>query len=174
MDSNDIRNRQAERYLVFLKKANFSDVTSDVNSDSFSSKTVRQCTQLLLCKIGSRQTGQTSLPKISDQWPLILPDLNCLDYHVCEGKQCYRLITSASQNRKQLSNWKKCCSQSETPYLRNRSTLAKLWRNFESDWRHVLQLGVDTLNIFSDWDIVNYEFVTFSDIIWIIHLLVHF
>jgi len=42
------------------------------------------------------------------------------------------------KNRKQSSNWKKAC-------LRN--WLSRLLSNYESDWRLVLQLGVDTLNI---------------------------
>jgi len=59
-----IHNTQYTTFTDKQKKSNFNDVTSDVNFDLFSSKMLQQCTQLILCKTGFRQTVQTSLSKI--------------------------------------------------------------------------------------------------------------
>jgi len=159
MPTLSLASRKLSLVILIKKLISVTSLVTSPNFDSSSSKMVHQRTQLVLCKIDSGQTVQTSLPKIKGSNfarphtpPPGLPGFG-------GGKGNARgIVTSNIQIRKQSSNCKKFCSQSGTACLKNQLTSTKLWRNFKSDRRFVLQLGVDTSNILSDCGILNMTF----------------
>jgi len=78
--------------------------------DTFSSKT-----QLVLLRSGSEPTTQISLPKTSG----LQIHVTLTPWITMSVGQCWRPITSAIRNWKQLPNCKKSCKWSGTAYLRD-------------------------------------------------------
>ena len=69
--------------------------------------------------------------------------------------QCWRLAVSLKQSRRKSTNSSKHFRLSGATCLRNWST--KLGKTSQSDWRLVLELAVDTSNIYSDNGILAFD-----------------
>jgi len=85
-----------------------------------------------------------------DQWPPNSPDLNPLYYHVWGGAML-DAYHKWHRNQKRSPNCGKSCRWSGIAYLRDQQT--KLSRSSQSDWRLMLLLRVDILNIHSNCNV---------------------
>jgi len=131
--------------------------------DASSSKTARQHTQLVPHRTGSKPTAQFSLPKTCG----LQMHPTWTRWITMYGGQCWRPITSAIRNRKRLPNWRKSCRWSETSYPRDQQK--KLSKSSQSDWRPVLQLRVDILNIHSNCNVVTVVTFAWTMLSWLCH-----
>ena len=104
-------------------------------------------TQLVPHRTGSEPTAMISVPKAWDQWPRNLPNLNPLDYHVwgryleAYHKRHPKPKTIAEPKEVLQVTW------DSLPQGPSRQSC-------QSNWRPVLQLRVDILNIHSNCNVI--------------------
>jgi len=148
---------QTAIYIVYKLLLNYPSFKAIAGCplDSSSSRTARQHVRSAqgraahrtgcgpIVQISSPKTSGLQICRIWTQWTIMC------------GMQCWKLTVSLKQSRRQSLNSSKRFRLSRATCHRDRST--NLWKTSQSDWRLVLELAVDTSNIYSDNGILAFD-----------------